>query len=410
MEDVLMLIAVVTIVALAMFMIIFLSMAEATRRREKEEKEEKEALAKRAKEDSTRFYQLHRIDLAHGKRSFKKYDNIALADICQQFNAYAAGELGLYYEPGTIREWVAGMGVSHILILQGMSGTGKTSLPYAFGRFLGNDATIVPIQPSWKDRSDMLGYFNEFTGKFNETPLLEKMYEAGNSDDIYLSVLDEVNIARVEYYFAEFLSLLEIPAEEKRKITVVSDVRKNDPERFENGKLQLPPNMWFIGTANNDDSTFAISDKVYDRAMILNFDQKSKPFVPDSYSSTSVNISYRNFRRLISKATTTYGMTRRNGGKVAMLDAYLSENFIVSFGNRIQRQMERYVAIYIACGGSEVEALDAFISAKVLRKLESKNPILVQARVDELCRYLDELFGENVMIKCKEYLKRFRSV
>ena len=129
--------------------------------------------------------------------------------------------------------------MTKLIIMQGISGTGKTSLAYAFGKFTGSDAVIVPVQPSWKDRSDLLGYYNEFTGNFTETELLYRLYEAALNDDIVVVVMDEMNIARVEYYFAEFLSLLELPDPASRKIEVVSDKRPNDPKRFENGKLLI---------------------------------------------------------------------------------------------------------------------------------------------------------------------------
>ena len=164
------------------------------------------------------------------------------------------------------------------MILQGMSGTGKTSLAYAFGEYINNQAVVVPIQPMWKERTDLIGYYNEFTKKFNETTLFQKLYEANYNDQIYITVLDEMNIARVEYYFAEFLSLLELPDHKKRYLDVISDMWENDPKLLNEGKLLLPRNMWFVGTANNDDSTFAISDKVYDRAMVINLDKKSNPF------------------------------------------------------------------------------------------------------------------------------------
>ena len=91
------------------------------------------------------------------------------------------------------------------MILEGISGTGKTSLPYAMGKFFGNDAAIISVQPSWRDRSEMVGYLNEFTKKFNETDLKE-LYETTYREDLNFIVLDELNLARIEYYFAEFLS------------------------------------------------------------------------------------------------------------------------------------------------------------------------------------------------------------
>ena len=122
-----------------------------------------------------------------------------MEQICDNFRNYAASELGLYYTPDLIRLFISAFGASRILILQGISGTGKTSLAYAFGHFLGNDSVIAPVQPSWRDRTELFGYFNEFTKRFNETELLSKMYEATYNDKIYVTILDEMNISSVEY-------------------------------------------------------------------------------------------------------------------------------------------------------------------------------------------------------------------
>ena len=157
-------------------------------------------------ESGSRFYMLEKTDREMAKREEPVYDNDAdLEKICEQFRNFAASRMGLYYDISDIRRFIAGMAVTHILIMQGMSGTGKTSLAYAFGEFLSNHSVIVPIQPMWKEKSDLMGYYNEFTKRFNETVLLQKMYEANYTDDMYITVLDEMNIARVEYYFAEFL-------------------------------------------------------------------------------------------------------------------------------------------------------------------------------------------------------------
>ena len=171
-----------------------------------------------------RFCMLSEIDRNRSKYGNKKYGRgIDLEELCESFRNYAASQLKLYYDIEDIRRFIAGMSVSHILILQGMSGTGKTSLAYAYGSFIGNSSTVIPVQPMWKERTDLVGYYNEFTKRFNETLLLEKMYEANYSKDMYITVLDEMNIARVEYYFAEFLSLLELPNKDERYLDVVSD-------------------------------------------------------------------------------------------------------------------------------------------------------------------------------------------
>jgi hypothetical protein len=267
-----------------------------------------------------RFEELTRIDRRmadYHTPSFNDY--IGLEELCTRFRNYAAYKLHLYYSIDDIRRFMASLGVSPIIIMQGMSGTGKTSLASAFGHFVEHDSTIIPIQPMWKERSDMIGYFNEFTERFNEMTLLKNLYEANYNREIYVTVLDEMNIARVEYYFADFLSLLELPDKKDRMLEVVSDTWAQDPKLFQGGRLQLPVNMWYIGTANNDDSTFAISDKVYDRAMIINLDKKAKPFIAQATAPVHISIEYWN--QLVANAKETYARNnlRSNAKGVARI-------------------------------------------------------------------------------------------
>jgi MoxR-like ATPase len=351
-------------------------------------------------EKGIRFCMLNRIDENKAKYEQSVFDKeINLKKFCDNFRNYAASELKLYYDIKDIRRFVSGMAVSPILILQGMSGTGKTSLAHAMGVFLGNPSTIIPVQPIWKERTDLLGYYNEFTKRFNETLLLEKIYEANYSKEIYITVLDEMNIARVEYYFAEFLSLLELTNPEERYIDVVSDVWEKDPVQFKDGRLKLPTNMWFIGTANNDDSTFAISDKVYDRAMILNLDEKSERFIAPK--TKPMKLSAEEFYHLKEEAIKEYDVTKRNLKRLEELDRYLIDHFHITFGNRIMKQIRQYIPVYVSCGGGELEALDDILSKKIIRKLESQNPVYLRNEAEGLCVYLDELFGQDKMPLCK---------
>ncbi|MBR2943691.1 MAG: AAA family ATPase [Clostridia bacterium] len=368
---------------------------------------EAEALKELEDEGSGRFCKLCNLDQMKGSIESGSYDEyITLRQFCENFRNYAASKLKLYYDISDIRRFVSGMAVSKILILQGMSGTGKTSLAHAFGDFVDNPSTVIPVQPMWKERTDLIGYYNEFTKRFNETTLLEKMYEANYSNDIYVTVMDEMNIARVEYYFAEFLSLLELPNAEERLLTVVSDVWEDDPVQLENGCIKLPPNMWFVGTANNDDSTFAISDKVYDRAMIMNLDMKAEPFVAPRTSNT--RISAKQFEELAEAAMREYEVSARNLHRIEELDKYLIEHFQITFGNRIMKQIKSYIPVYVACGGDELEALDDILSKKVLRKLEMQNPIYLRSASAGLSAYLDELFGYDRMPLCKAFMARLQ--
>ena len=356
------------------------------------------------KSEDSRFFMLTEIDKRYENYVEPEYDNtITLKEICDSFRNFSARELKLYYDIKDIRRFIAGLSVTKLLILQGMSGTGKTSLAYAFGEYLQNKTVVVPIQPMWKERTDLIGYYNEFTKKFNETTLLYKMYEANNNRNIYVTVLDEMNIARVEYYFAEFLSLLELPNPEGRNLDVVSDVWNTDPKLLTDGKLRLPINMWFIGTANNDDSTFAISDKVYDRAMVLNLDTKADVF--DGEETEFRRISIDHLEELFRNAELEYEISERNLRRIKMLDKYLIDTFHITFGNRIMKQIRSYVPVVVASGGEELEALDDILSRKVLRKLESKNPVYVRSQADSLCSYIEDLFGQDKMPLCIDVIR-----
>ena len=356
-------------------------------------------------ESGERFYMLCEIDKKKEMFGHAKYDKgITLESFCEDFRNFAAGKLKLYYDIKDIRRFVAGMAVSKIVILQGMSGTGKTSLAHAFGAFTDNPSTVIPVQPMWKERTDLIGYYNEFTKRFNETLLLQKMYEANYSRDMYITVLDEMNIARVEYYFAEFLSLLELPNPEERYLDVVSDKWESDPVQLKGGRIKLSPNMWFIGTANNDDSTFAISDKVYDRAMILDLDSKSERFTAPQASQ--VRISAEQFEQLVSLAVKEFSVSARNRKRLEMLDSYLISHFHITFGNRIMKQINTYIPVYVACGGDELDALDDILSKKVIRKLETQNPIYLRNSSEALIAYIEELFGADSMPVCREHIHR----
>ena len=357
--------------------------------------------------EGTRFSTLSEIDRESHSYSHRTYDRgVTLDRFCEDFRNFAAYKMSLYYEIDDIRRFIAGMAVSKILILQGMSGTGKTSLANAFGEFVENGSTVIPVQPMWKERTDLIGYYNEFTKHFNETTLLKVMYKANYSQDMFVTVLDEMNIARVEYYFAEFLSLLELPNPEKRQLVVVSDTWESDPKLLKKGCIKLPENMWFIGTANNDDSTFAISDKVYDRAMILDLDKKSEPFTAPATRCT--HLSAGDFFRLTEAATKEFSVSSRNRKRLQQLDQYLIDHFHITFGNRIMKQINQYIPVYIACGGDELVALDDILAKKIIRKLETQNPIYLRKAADDLLKYLEDLFGPEHMTACKDAIKRLQ--
>ena len=333
-------------------------------------------------------------------------NNFDLQGFCETFRNYSASKLHLYYDINLIRLFISSFASNKLIILEGISGTGKTSLAYAFGSFINNETTVASVQPSWRDSTEIFGYFNEFTKKFNETEILEKMYDAQYTDDVYLTLLDEMNISRVEYYFAEMLSILELPNKKDWVVELVPNVWPNDPKKLQNGKLVIPENMWYIGTINNDDSTFMITDKVYDRAMPIAIDDKCDPFeAPDT---NKLQVSYKYLESLFERASNEHPVSNETLDKVAQLDRYVIDHFRLSFGNRIVKQLKDFVPVFVACGGDEVLGIDYIIAHKILRKFEQLNLAYIKDEIDGLINYLEKLFGKDKTPECKAYLLRLK--
>ena len=374
---------------------------------EKPAEESEEAEEKPQLEILPRFSRLDAIDKKYQYYLAPNYrTDFTLQDICRDFRNFACSRMGLFYEEKTIRTMFAGLAATKLILLQGISGTGKTSLPYAMGKFFENDATIVSVQPSWRDRTELFGYFNEFSKKFNETEVLRRIYEASFNDDINVIILDEMNIARVEYYFAEMLSLMEMPDANEWKIELVPSSWENDPVNLKDGKLLIPQNTWYIGTANNDDSTFSISDKVYDRALTINIDNKGQPFeAPDTPPS---KISYSSVEALYQKALAEHPLDQKYLDMIESLDSYVIKKFRVAFGNRIMKQLRTFVPVYVACGGDVVEGIDHMLATKVFRKFETLNLALIRDEIKGLINYLNTLFGKDKMVSCIEFLDRLQ--
>ncbi len=357
-----------------------------------------------------RFVKLIKVDRLYpdGKilTVIKQDDMISLKDLVSRFINFSASKLGLYYNRKIISAFFSGMSASKTMILEGISGTGKTSLPYAMGKFFGHDAHIVAVQPSWRDRAEMMGYLNEFTKKFNETDFLKAIYETTYRDDISIVVLDEMNLARVEYYFAEMLSLLEIPDHDQWFIDIVSDTIPGDPKNLINGKILLPQNVWFVGTANKDDSTFIITDKVYDRATPIEINTKSEYI--DAQPTEGIKVPYEYLNELFRTAYKEHKMSLEATEKLEKLDQFITKNFKVTFGNRIMKQIRSFVPVYVACGNTEYEALDYMVARKIFRKFEGLNLPFLQDEISDLSKLLNKLFGKNQMEECQNYLTQIK--
>ena len=295
---------------------------------------------------TSRFPKLTAVDNEYANYKIVNYNNsFTLEQLVENFRNFAASHLGLYYKSEMIRLFIAALASTKLVILQGISGTGKTSLAYAWGKFLKHDSCVASVQPSWRDRTELFGYFNEFTKKFNETDVLKEIYQAGYTDDIYTVILDEMNISRVEYYFAEMLSILEMPNKDEWIVELVSSAWPDDPKNIIEGKLKIPANVWYIGTINNDDSTFMVTDKVYDRAMPLDINDKGQVF--DALDIDAQDINYTYLENLFNEARDKNPISEDTLSKINEMDDYVIKHFRIAFGNRIVAHMKKFVPLKI---------------------------------------------------------------
>ena len=402
-----------------------------------------------------------------------------LFQIVEHVKKYAASqEKPLFYTDKDLRAFISGMAASPLAILQGMSGTGKTSLPKIFTKAILGEINVVPVESSWRDRNELLGYYNDFSKKFTAKEFTCDLYRAGcqrYDDTIYFIVLDEMNLSRIEYYFADFLSVLEdekskwliklvdtdmrqLPTEitdevikalakDKSKeglelqdiveklypnstltgenesavsgsdklklITYLSNKKlKNKtktrsiiggPQNLINGNtIHIPKNVWFVGTANRDESTFEITDKVYDRAQVLNFDSRAKGKRIDE-DIPAVYITYGDLQAMFVKAKNSKSCAFDAESCTALkeIESVLKSYFRISYGNRIQDQMNIFVPVYVAAGSYEKskpeelkklenEAIDYQLTNKVLRKLEYED---INKEAADKLRKLFEKYG-----------------
>ncbi|MET4654154.1 hypothetical protein ABIC15_000869 [Exiguobacterium sp. PvP048] len=209
---------------------------------------------------------------------------------------YHNNESALLYPLDKIELFLRAIQTNLLLILNGPSGTGKSSLVHAFASaFKGAKATIVPVQSSWTDKQDLLGYFSPSERRYVETPFLRALLDAKETDGLHLICLDEMNLSHVEYYFAEFLSLREqknptvplypfhyfkeakdfcLTYESMSETTYVEDIRYRDALALISypSKLAIPDNVRFIGTLNMDHTVKPLSPKVIDRSLLLELD------------------------------------------------------------------------------------------------------------------------------------------
>lgn len=301
----------------------------------------------------------------------------------------------LFYSAKDVRSLLGGLAMSRLHLLHGISGTGKTSLPLAFARAIGAGSALIEVQAGWRDRQDLIGHFNSFEKCFYETEFLQALYKASCplfTNTPFIVVLDEMNLSHPEQYFADLLSALEQPPERQRLVLMPAPVESAPALLTEGGtKLPLPENVWFFGTANHDETTKDFADKTYDRAHVMELPRNKESFPVENHrfesaiSLQALEAAFENAKdKHATEAKQAYTFLEEKLGKI------LGKRFRLGWGNRLQRQMESYVPVVVAAGGSVGEATDHILATKLLRKIRDR----YDNRPEDLVALRDHLENE----------------
>ena len=269
------------------------------------------------------------------------------------------GAEGMVIEHRTLRRFHLSLRSRGFVILSGISGTGKTWLAQAYARAVGGCELLVPVAPNWTTNEDLLGYLNPMSGVYHDTPFSKFLREAALAwkaaveEELepvpYYLVLDEMNLARVEYYFATFLSALEV-----RQRDEITSVHLGDE------RVTLTPNLRFIGTVNVDETTHGFADKVYDRAQLIELEAP---------------------RDAIQRHLADSPVAK------TLLDAWGALHEVAPFAFRVIDDIRKYVEEATALGVKIEEALDEQMLQKLLPKVHGIDPRIEQALTGfiELC-------------------------
>jgi hypothetical protein len=316
------------------------------------------------------------------QRPVRTTPSVELAELVQRVQGHMAGR-GFHYQELDLQLFVAGLATSRLHLLQGLSGTGKTSLPVRFAQAIGADVEVIEVQAGWRDRDDLLGYYNAFEGRFHETGFTQALYRAGSPRWAELPlfvVLDEMNLSHPEQYFSTMLSKLELAGSAEPVIELVDRPIDHAPRRFiDDRSLPWPENVWFIGTANHDETTVSFADKTYDRAHVQELPPQHQP-VRSAVTWDGPPLSTAALHAAFADAVAEWG----HAGKktAAHFRSQLAPVFArlgVSWGNRIDGQLERFVPVAMAAGALPGAAADHVLATKIVRKVRDRHDLLPEA-------------------------------
>ena len=296
--------------------------------------------------------------------------------------AAAKGQPDLYYRMEEIRAFLGGLAMSRLHLLQGISGIGKSSLPRRFAEAVGGRCETISVQAGWRDRNDLLGYFNAFDKRYNESAFVQALYLAQTPqyrDRIVLVLLDEMNLSHPEQYGADVLDVLARDVRAERRFELMSARAPGKvPLGLQDGRyLPLPENVWFVGTANHDETTKDFADKTYDRSFVL--------ALPGSPKVEKLAAERRRPPLALEMLMASFDEAERTYAADAdralhWMDEHLRgpmvEHFGVGWGGRLESHAKRFVPVVRAADGKLGEALDQLVATRVIRRIQGKHDLL----------------------------------
>ena len=194
---------------------------------------------------------------------------------------------GYFFSREILTRYFLSLKTKPFVILTGISGTGKTKIAQIFAEYMcqglnpeemAKRIAFVPVRPDWMDNKGLLGYYNLLDEKYHATPVLHILIEAkAHQDKPYFIILDEMNLSKVEQYFSDFLSIMESRTTGNlsgEPLCLHSATKAETPDgRVIPQRIMIPPNVYFTGTVNVDESTYMFSPKVLDRANVIEFNE-----------------------------------------------------------------------------------------------------------------------------------------
>ncbi|WP_127500289.1 AAA family ATPase [Actinoplanes solisilvae] len=335
------------------------------------------------------------MDAIHADRPSDLSEDVPpLPELVSRVRALIRQQHDLFYEEADLRSFLAGLATSQLHLLQGISGIGKTQLPQRFAEAIGAGSAVVSVGADWRTPQDLMGYYNAFERRFYESEFTKALYRAQCptfADQPYVIVLDEMNLSHPEQYFNDVLSALErdVSRTATPDLVLMSAAVSPPPRLLREGRLlPVPRSVFFVGTANHDETTVSFADKTYDRAHVIEL-----PTSPHSFDVPPQDplprLSFRALTRTFDTAVAKHGGAAADARTFLTneLASRLADDFRISWGSRLNKHIARYVPVVVAAGGTVGEATDHLIATKVLRKLRGRYEI----RVDELKKLRDDL-------------------